>query len=39
MRTILLKVLKVVHMLAWFPLNPILGSDFPLRLFHRKTTA
>ncbi len=36
MRNALLKVLKVVHMLAWLPLNPILGRDFPLRFFRRK---
>ena len=36
MRSLLLKILKVVHLLAWFPLNPFLGRDFPLRLFRRK---
>ena len=36
MRNALLKVVKFLHMLAWLPLNPFLGRDFPLHIFSRK---
>tara|TARA_B100000686_G_C16280117_1_gene708397 strand:+ start:535 stop:654 length:120 start_codon:yes stop_codon:yes gene_type:complete len=35
MRNELLKILKIIHLLAWFPFNPLLGCDFPLRILRR----
>jgi hypothetical protein len=32
----LIKVLKIVHWLVWFPLSAFFGPDFPQRLFRRK---
>ena len=29
MKSVLFKIIKVVHALLWFPLNPLLGPDFP----------
>ena len=37
MKNILLKVLKVIHWIVWFPLTPFFGPDFPQRLFRRGT--
>ena len=33
MRNVLYKVIKVVHAVLWFPLSPLIGPDFPQRLF------
>ena len=33
MKNMLLKVLKVVHWIVWFPLIPFFGSDFPQHFF------
>ena len=35
MKDMLLKVLKVVHWIVWFPLIPFFGSDYPQRFFCR----
>ena len=31
-----LKIVKVVHALLWFPLSPLIGPDFPQRFFKRR---
>ena len=35
MRSILYQIIKVVHALLWFPLNPLIGPDFPLCFLFR----
>ena len=36
MKNWLLKVLKVVHWIVWFPLTPFFRSDFPQCFFRRR---
>lgn len=36
MRSVLYKIIKVVHALLWFPLNPLIGPDFPQCLLFRR---
>lgn len=35
MRSVLYQIIKVVHALLWFPLNPLIGPDFPPRFLFR----
>ena len=36
MRSVLYQIIKVVHALLWFPLNPLIGPDFPQRFLFRR---
>ena len=33
MKNVFNKIIKVVHAILWFPLSPLIGPDFPQRLF------